>query len=70
MPQLAIAWVLQHDYVSAALVGASRPEQLVENVKASGVELGGDVMEAVDAALGQVVARDPELTRSPEKRPA
>ena len=70
MPQLAIAWVLQHDYVSAALVGASRPEQLAENVKASGVELGGDVMEAIDAALGQVVARDPELTRSPDERPA
>ena len=70
MPQLAIAWVLQHDYVSAALVGASRPEQLVENVKASGVRLGDEVMEAVDAALGDVVARDPGLTRSPEARPA
>ena len=70
MPQLAIAWVLQHDYVSAALVGASRPEQLVENVKASGVRLDGDVMEAIDAALGDVIARDPGLTRSPDKRPA
>ena len=70
MPQLAIAWVLQHDYVSAALVGASRPEQLVENVKASGVRLDGDVMEAIDTALGEVVARDPGLTRSPDKRPA
>ena len=70
MPQLAIAWVLQHDYVSAALVGASRPEQLTENVKASGVRLGDDVMEAIDTALGDVVERDPALTRSPERRPA
>ncbi|MBM6978350.1 MAG: aldo/keto reductase family protein [Actinomyces succiniciruminis] len=70
MPQLAIAWVLQHDFISAALVGASRPEQLVENVKASGVKLGDDVMAAIDAALGDVVERDPALTRSPEQRPA
>ena len=70
MPQLAIAWVLQHDYVSAALVGASRPEQLVENVKASGVRLDSGIMEAIDTALGEVVARDPDLTRSPDKRPA
>ena len=70
MPQLAIAWVLQHDFVSAAIVGASRPSQLAENVQACGVSLPQDVMEAVDAALGQVVARDPGLTRSPDKRPA
>ncbi|SHE25964.1 aldo/keto reductase family protein [Actinomyces glycerinitolerans] len=70
MPQLAIAWVLQHAFISAALVGASRPEQLVENVKASGVKLGDDVMAAIDAALGDVVERDPALTRSPEQRPA
>ncbi len=36
-PQLAVAWVLQNDNVAAALVGASRPEQVVENVKAAGV---------------------------------
>ncbi|MDO4901341.1 aldo/keto reductase, partial [Actinomyces sp.] len=70
MPQLAIAWVLQHDFISAALVGASRPEQLRENVKASGVELGDDVMAAIDTALGDVVERDPALTRSPGQRPA
>ncbi|WP_103062746.1 aldo/keto reductase family protein [Actinomyces qiguomingii] len=70
MPQLAIAWVLQHDFVSAALVGASRPEQLKENVKASGVKLGADIMAAIDAALGDVVEHDPSLTRSPEQRPA
>nr|WP_257210779.1 hypothetical protein [Actinomyces ruminis] len=56
--------------MSAALVGASRPEQLVENVKASGVQLGEDVMTAIDQALGDVVERDPALTVSPEQRPA
>lgn len=67
MAQLAVAWVLQNDNVSAALVGASRPEQLVENVKASGVRLEQDALDAIDAALGDVVERDPSLTRSPSR---
>ena len=39
MAQLAVAWVLQNDNVAAALVGASRPEQVHENVKAAGVDI-------------------------------
>ena len=39
MAQLAVAWVLQNDNVAAAIVGASRPEQVAENVKAAGVQL-------------------------------
>ena len=70
MPQLAIAWVLRNPAVSSAIVGASRPEQLVDTVKASGVSLDDDVMAAVDVALGDVVERDPSLTSSPDKRPA
>ena len=70
MPQLAIAWVLRNPAVSSAIVGASRPEQLVDTVKASGVSLDDDVMAAIDIALGDVVERDPSLTSSPEKRPA
>ena len=70
MPQLAIAWVLHNPAVSSAIVGASRPEQLVDTVKASGVHLDDDVMAAIDIALGDVVERDPSLTSSPEKRPA
>ena len=46
MAQLAIAWVLQNDNVAAALVGASRPEQVADNVKAAGVKLDADVMSA------------------------
>ena len=68
MAQLALAWVLQNPNVSAALVGASRPEQLLENVKASGVVLGQDVLDAIDAALGDVVERDPSLTASPSRK--
>ncbi len=65
MPQLAIAWVLQNPNVSSAIVGATRPEQLVDNVKASGVRLDADVLKAIDVALEPVVQRDPALTESP-----
>jgi aryl-alcohol dehydrogenase-like predicted oxidoreductase len=57
MAQLAIAWVLREENVSSAIVGASRPEQVDENVAASGVELGDDVLRAIDEALGQTVIR-------------
>jgi aryl-alcohol dehydrogenase-like predicted oxidoreductase len=71
MPQLAIAWVLQNPNVAAALVGASRPEQLADTVKASGVTLDADTMAAIDAALGDVPNTDAEetYTVSPKKRP-
>jgi len=61
MAQLAVAWVLQNDNVSAALVGASRPEQVVENVKAAGVRIPDEAMKRIDDALGDVVARDPAV---------
>jgi len=64
MPQLAIAWVLQNPNVAAALVGASRPEQLAETVKASGVKLDADTLAAIDTALGDTVNRDAENTYS------
>lgn len=70
MPQLAVAWVLQNPNVATALVGASRPEQVGENVKASGVKLGADVMDAIDEALGSSVVRDASLTESPASRVA
>ncbi|MCU7725728.1 aldo/keto reductase family protein [Actinoplanes sp. KI2] len=69
MAQLAVAWVLQNSNVSAAIIGASRPEQVRDNVKASGVRLEADLMKAVDAALDPVVERDPAKTVSPAKRP-
>ncbi|HKP07152.1 MAG TPA: aldo/keto reductase family protein [Microbacterium sp.] len=70
LPQLAIAWVLQNKNVASALVGASRPEQLAETVKASGVVLDADTLAAIDTALGDVVNRDPEdtYTVSPKTR--
>lgn len=55
MAQLALAWVLRQDNVASAIIGASRPEQIDDNVGASGVELSTDVLEAVDRAVGSVV---------------
>jgi voltage-dependent potassium channel beta subunit len=69
MAQLAIAWVLQNPGVSAAIVGATRPEQVRENVTASGVRLDNEVMRAIDDALGPVIERDPARTVSPPERP-
>jgi aryl-alcohol dehydrogenase-like predicted oxidoreductase len=66
--QLAVAWTLQNPNVSAAIVGATRPEQVRENVKAAGVRLDADIMSRIDEALGGVVVRDPSLTSSPRGR--
>jgi aryl-alcohol dehydrogenase-like predicted oxidoreductase len=72
MAQLAVAWVLQNDNVAAALVGASRPEQVAENVKASGVTIPVELMKQIDEALDGVIERDPAKTLEgmPKKRPA
>ncbi len=68
MAQLAVAWVLQNDNVSSAIIGASRPEQVVENVKAAGVVLEPELLDAIDIVLGDVVETDPRLTVSPNPR--
>jgi aryl-alcohol dehydrogenase-like predicted oxidoreductase len=71
MAALAVAWVLQNDNVSAALVGASRPEQVAENVKAAGVKIPADAMKHIDEVLGDVVTSDPATVAqsTPRRRP-
>ncbi|MEV4564818.1 aldo/keto reductase family protein [Nonomuraea sp. NPDC049419] len=69
MAQLAVAWVLQNPNVSSAIVGATRPEQVRDNVKAAGVKLDADVLKKIDDVLGDVVERDPSKTVSPSSRP-
>jgi aryl-alcohol dehydrogenase-like predicted oxidoreductase len=63
--------VLQHSNVSAALVGASRPEQVAENVKAAGVKIPDDAMKRIDELLGDVVTSDPAVVAEsiPTRRP-
>jgi aryl-alcohol dehydrogenase-like predicted oxidoreductase len=62
MAQLAVAWVLHNPNVASAIIGATRPEQVTDNVRAAGVKLDDDVLATIDDALGDVVVRDPSLT--------
>jgi aryl-alcohol dehydrogenase-like predicted oxidoreductase len=70
LAQLAVAWVLQNQNVAAAIIGASRPEQVAENTKAAGVRLDEQLMADIDQVLGDAVVRDPSITatRSPADR--
>jgi aryl-alcohol dehydrogenase-like predicted oxidoreductase len=71
MAQLAVAWVLQNDNVSSAIVGASRPDQVADNAEAAGVRIPGDAMKRIDEVLGDVVTRDPAIVAesTPAERP-
>jgi aryl-alcohol dehydrogenase-like predicted oxidoreductase len=69
MAQLGVAWVLQNTNVASAIVGATRPEQLDDNVKASGIVLEPAIMDAIDAVLDGFIERDPAKTVSPATRP-
>ena len=72
LAQLAVAWVLQNDNVAAALIGASRPEQVSENVKASGIRIPSELLTRIDTVLGTSVQRDPAMTArtAPQSRPS
>jgi aryl-alcohol dehydrogenase-like predicted oxidoreductase len=62
LAQLAVAWVLQNDNVSSAIIGASRPEQVADNAAAAGVTLEPAVLAAIDDVLGTIPERDPART--------
>ena len=72
MAALAVAWVLQNDNVATAIIGASRPEQVHDNVTAAGVRLPADVLARIDEILEPVIERDPAKTleSSPKMREA
>jgi aryl-alcohol dehydrogenase-like predicted oxidoreductase len=69
LAQLAVAWVLQNPNVASAIVGASRPEQVRDNVKAAGVTLDKGLLAKIDEILDPVIERDPARTQSPAPRP-
>jgi len=69
MSQMALAWVLQNPNISSAIMGATKPAQIKDNVKASGVKLPAEVMKAIDGAIGKVAERDPKKNVSPNPRP-
>jgi aryl-alcohol dehydrogenase-like predicted oxidoreductase len=61
MAEMALAWVLRRDELASAIIGATRPEQVYANVKASGVELSPDTLTAIDEALDGVMVTGPTL---------
>jgi aryl-alcohol dehydrogenase-like predicted oxidoreductase len=69
LAQMAVAWTLQNPNVSAAIVGATRPEQVRENVRASGARLDPEVISRIDGILGPAIVTDPARTASPPARP-
>jgi aryl-alcohol dehydrogenase-like predicted oxidoreductase len=70
MAQLAVAWVLQNENVASAIIGASRPEQVIDNVAAAGVKLDAGLLSTIDDVLSPVIQRDPAKTldSSPKSR--
>ena len=69
LSQLALAWVLHNPNVSSAIIGATRPEQINENVTASGIKLDADLLDRIDEILDPIVERDPRKTETLVRRP-
>jgi aryl-alcohol dehydrogenase-like predicted oxidoreductase len=71
MAQLAVAWVLQNPAVASAIIGASRPEQVVENAAACDVTLPAEALQRIDSLLGDAIVTDPaRIARAtPRRRP-
>jgi aryl-alcohol dehydrogenase-like predicted oxidoreductase len=69
LAQLAVAWTLQNPNVASAIVGASRPEQIRENVRAAGVTLDKELLRRIDEILSGQTVTDPAKTASPAVRP-
>jgi aryl-alcohol dehydrogenase-like predicted oxidoreductase len=69
LSQLALAWVLHNPNVSSAIIGATRPEQVNENVLASGIKLEAELLARIDEILDPIVERDPAKAQQLAKRP-
>ena len=68
LAQLAVAWVLHNPNVSSAIIGATKPAQIKENVKASGVKLDSGTLKEINRILGNLPEKDPSKTVSPNPR--
>ena len=68
MSQLALAWALSNPNVSSVIMGATKPSQVKENVKASGIKLDADVLRDINKVLGDLPEKDPNKTESPKPR--
>jgi aryl-alcohol dehydrogenase-like predicted oxidoreductase len=64
LPELALAWILRRSEVAAAIIGASKPEQVRDNAAASGIELSQATLNAIDDALGDVPIKGQTLSNN------
>ncbi|MEI6453598.1 MAG: aldo/keto reductase family protein [Actinomycetes bacterium] len=67
--EVALAWVLRNPNVASAVIGATRPKQVRENVKAVDLKLDDDFVKKIEAVLAPTTIADPAFTQSPEERP-
>lgn len=68
MSQLALAWTLANPAVSSVIMGATKPSQVKENAKASGIKLEASILKRIDQALGSLPETDPTKNVSPSPR--
>jgi aryl-alcohol dehydrogenase-like predicted oxidoreductase len=66
--QLSLAWALANPNVSSVIMGATKPSQVKENVKASGISLSADILNRIDKVLGKLPETDASKTESPNPR--
>ena len=64
MAQLALAWILRQHEVASVIIGASRPEQIADNIAASGVALSDDTLRAIDEVLKDVIIHTAPITET------
>ena len=64
MAQLALAWDLRRKELASVIIGATRPEQIAENIAATGVALSDDVLKAIDKALEGVIAYEAPISET------
>lgn len=57
LPQFALAWILREPNVASAIIGASRPEQVIDNVGASGANVDGALFRQAEAIIGGAMAQ-------------
>ena len=51
LPQLMIAWTLRLPEISSSIMGASKPEQVIDNAGAADVSIPTDVLKTIEAIL-------------------
>jgi aryl-alcohol dehydrogenase-like predicted oxidoreductase len=51
MSQLALSWILRRKAISSVITGATKPEQILQNAKASGVNLSSEVLVKIEEIL-------------------